>query len=128
MALYWAIIFLATHLPKSTMPSLEWSDKLYHCAAFSGLSFLIAWAIPCSANAFHSVLVLSISAAYAILDEVTQQLIPGRTYDFWDICVDCLGACLGIAIYAVFRNLLIRTAWGRTLIQTLSQSLRVFPK
>lgn len=104
---YWALIFFGTHLPKASMPSLNASDKVYHCGAFAGLSFLLCWAIPSSRFSLSKILVLAASVAlvYAVLDEWTQQFIPGRTCDIWDVAADSVGVVLGLTSYCIARHI-----------------------
>lgn len=95
---YWALIFVGTHLPSARMPSLHASDKLCHFLAFAGLTFLLCWAIPSSRVSWGKILVLAgaIALTYAMLDEWSQQFIPGRTSDIWDVAADAVGIALGI--------------------------------
>lgn len=115
---YWALIFFGTHLPKTAMPSLSASDKVYHCVAFMGLSFLLCWAIPSSRCTLGVILVLaaSIALTYAVLDEWTQQFIPGRTCDIWDVAADAVGVVLGLTSYVAARFLISRIKWARRLL------------
>lgn len=45
-----------------------------------------------------------ISAVYASLDEFHQSFVASRTGSPWDTVIDCVGAVIGLSIYAVFRN------------------------
>lgn len=115
---YWALIFFGTHLPSARMPSLHASDKVYHCVAFAGLSFLLCWAIPSSRVRWGKILVLSavVALSYAVLDEWTQQFIPGRTCDIWDVAADSVGVVLGLTSYSVARWLVSRIKWAQRLL------------
>ncbi len=121
LSLYWLAIFVATHLPKSSLPRLHGSDKLYHLMAFSGLAFLLAWALPVKSRLRHLNTVLIIAVLYAGLDEFTQQFIPGRTGDIRDWMADVLGVCLGLLAYSLLRAALTRVSWGQRLIRNLSR-------
>ena len=115
---YWALIFVGTHLPSARMPSLHASDKFYHFVAFAGLSFLLCWAIPSSRVSWGKILVLaaSIALTYAVLDELTQQFIPGRTCDIWDVAADSVGVLLGLITYTIARCLVGRMKWAQRLL------------
>ena len=115
---YWALIFFGTHIPKASMPSLNASDKVYHCGAFMGLSFLLCWAIPSSRFSLGKILILtaSIALVYAVLDEWTQQFIPGRTCDIWDVAADSVGVALGLLAYVIARPLVRRLKWAQRLL------------
>jgi VanZ family protein len=109
-ALYWLAMFVGTHVPIAPQPAqLRNSlDKLEHLAAFAGLSMLLL-----AAGALHGIAprplifaVLGIVAAYGLVDEVTQSLVPHRETDFRDWLADMLGTGLGIAAFAIVRPLL----------------------
>ncbi len=115
---YWALIFFGTHIPKASMPNLNASDKVYHCGAFMGLAFLLCWAIPSSRFSLNKILILtaSIALVYAVLDEWTQQFIPGRTCDIWDVAADSVGVALGLLAYAIARPLIRRLKCAQRLL------------
>ena len=117
---YWLAIFLATHIPSSAMPKLAWSDKVYHAGAFAGLSYLLCWALPTRPGAHARLQQLTlaglIAASYGCIDEFTQQFIPGRCCDIWDVAADCVGAVIGLVAYLACRQLLVQFAWGRQVI------------
>lgn len=121
LCLYWLAIFVGTHLPQSSLPSLRLSDKLLHAGAFAGLAFLLAWAVPTGKALRHAMFVILIAVAYGCIDELTQKFIPGRTCDLWDLLADSIGACLGLAAYFAARSMLMISSRGRALIQTLSK-------
>lgn len=119
---YWLAIFIATHLPRTALPHVQGSDKVHHALAFSGLAFLLAWAIPTSGQMLrHLCVVASIGLCYGCLDELTQLLIPGRHCDVQDIAADFVGVCCGIVAYVIFRRILCSLSWGKRLIQILSR-------
>ncbi len=115
---YWALIFIGTHLPSARMPHLHASDKLYHFIAFAGLSFLLCWAIPSSRVSWGKILVLSalIAISYAVLDELTQQFIPGRSCDIWDVAADSVGVFIGLVSYSLARCIVGRMKWAQQLL------------
>ena len=105
LSLYWIAIFVGTHLPKSAVPRLHLSDKVFHIGAFAGLAFLLAWAIPKTTRGMfhHFLIVATIGGGYAILDEWTQQFVPGRVSDLYDCIADFIGVAVGFAVYIVLR-------------------------
>lgn len=121
LAAYWLAIFTATHLPKESLPHLGWSDKVYHALAFSGLSFLLAWALPARQRLKHLLVVSAVCMVYACLDEYTQQFVAGRTADVWDVVADLVGVLIGVCAYTVCRQFLVSQGWGRRVIQLLSR-------
>ena len=121
LALYWIALCVATHLPSSRMPSLQWSDKTYHVIAFAGLAFLLGWAIQTSSRLRHAAWVGGIAVTYAITDELTQKFIPGRSCELADAVADCVGVVIGLGLYTIIRQTLVRFAAGRNLIKTFSR-------
>ena len=111
LAVFWASLFLATHLP---LPSAGigryFSDKLLHFGAYTGLAFLLCWAI-FSRRSFTittCVVVLVIVSAYATVDELLQIPIAGRMAEFGDWAADVAGAVCGTLAFA----LLWAPEWG----------------
>lgn len=43
--------------------------------------------------------VLLFCACYASTDEFHQLFIPGRSGEIRDVCIDCLGACIGFLLF-----------------------------
>jgi VanZ family protein len=103
-ALYWPAMFVATHLPIRTTPAGDpYSlDKLQHLTAFGTLAVLLSALGAALGFSFwrRSIAIVAFIALYALVDESTQK--PPRTPEFFDWLFDVIGACLGVAIYAVF--------------------------
>lgn len=110
LGVYWAALFVATHVPQVSLP-LEPSDKVLHASAFSALAFLLAftWSLRGPFGLRQCVAVLVIVAAYGALDEATQPLV-GRTADVLDWIADIVGASVGLAILLAVRTALRRQA------------------
>ena len=119
---YWIAIFIGTHLPSSSIPRLGGNDKLLHLGAFGGLAFLVAWALPTREGKAlqRAVWTLGLIIGYAMLDELTQKLIPGRTCSLGDFVADSVGAVLGLLAYFATKACLIRTSLGGKVILALS--------
>jgi VanZ family protein len=115
---YWILIFVGTHIPAPTLPGLDNADKLYHFLAFAGLSFLLAWAIPSGywPLSRNILLAATIAFGYAVIDELTQQFVPGRTCDVWDVVADSVGIVLGLTAYLAARSIVSRIPWARRLL------------
>ncbi len=122
LAIYWLAIFAGTHLPGSSIPAVAVSDKILHVLAYTGLSFLLAWALPTLGKSLtHVTWAAVIAVTYSCLDELTQMLVPSRSCDIYDIAADCVGIAIGLACYLVLRQLLLQVAWGRSLLNSLSR-------
>src|SRR5688572_2020814 len=103
-ALYWMALFVATHVPTPRRPPTEPRpsiDKQSHVVAFAGLAILLcATGAVFSQPAWRSYLiVLSIIAAYGVIDEVTQAFVPTRSADWRDWVADMAGAACGVLVF-----------------------------
>jgi VanZ family protein len=101
LVLYWAALFVATHVPVSGVKMGHNGDKVAHFCAYAGLTFLLAWVV------YHRrrltrrdwLVLLIVAAIYGGVDELFQKFVPGRTADVWDWLADVCGAVVGIAAY-----------------------------
>lgn len=114
LAGYWALIFVGTHLPMAPVPSDHSSriplDKVAHFSAFALLGLLLIASIRSIRRPFHVLLTLAaVIAAYGVLDELTQKLIPSRSADFWDWIADMLGGGTGLLVGLAIRATVART-------------------
>lgn len=115
-------MFTGTHLPGSSLPSISTSDKLLHALAYTGLSFLLAWALPTLGNRLiHVTWAAVIAFAYGCMDEFTQLFVPSRSCDIWDLAADCVGIALGLTSYLLLRLVLLNFSWGRNVLRGLSR-------
>lgn len=107
LIVYWIAIFAATHAPTRRWPAgpKNPSDKLAHYGAFAGLTLLLGWTFSGrqrpKATTFQ--LYFLAAAAYAVVDELTQAPIEGRTPEFADWLADLLGAASGLGLYNLSR-------------------------
>jgi VanZ family protein len=117
LVLYWLLIFTGTHLPASAVPTVGLSDKVCHALAFGGLTFLLSWAIPSRGrNQTHVMWAALIALVYGLVDEWTQNFIPGRMCDVWDMAANTVGIGLGVVSYLLVRRVLLQWKWGRQFI------------
>ena len=111
---YWILLFIGTHIPADAiLGKLHASDKVLHAAAFAGLAFLMAWAIPTDRTRIHqnTVYAAIVCVIYGAVDEILQ--IPvGRTADWKDFVADCVGICMGLSTYTIARAMLIKAEWN----------------
>jgi VanZ family protein len=116
LTLYWAALFLGTHLPRMSIPG--GSDKLAHFLAFAGLAYLLAWFVASLHPTRGAILtVLWVVILYAALDELTQLLIPTRHGDVADWWADVAGGLSGLLGYAL-TLMLVRLLWTTPLSTT----------
>lgn len=98
LAGYWALLFVATHLPQPLVEGTapEGSDIALHLIAYGVLGVLLWRALPSSWGLWGKVaVVLGVCAAYGAVDELTQTL-PGinRSGDVKDWLANLAGATL----------------------------------
>ncbi|MFO0941436.1 MAG: VanZ family protein [Pirellulales bacterium] len=122
LVLYWIAIFIGTHIPGPSVPKLG-NDKILHLGAFGGLAFLVAWALPTREGQTlkRALITLGLIVGYAMIDELTQNFIPGRHCSLGDFIADAIGAVMGLGAYFVAKAILVRTTLGQKLITTLSR-------
>lgn len=69
--------------------------KIAHMTLYAILAFCAA----CSQIKPSCKKVLLFCACYACTDEFHQLFIPGRSGEIRDVCIDCLGACIGFLLF-----------------------------
>lgn len=69
--------------------------KTAHMTLYAILAFCAA----CSQIKPSFKKVLLFCASYACTDEFHQLFIPGRSGEIRDVCIDCLGACIGFLLF-----------------------------
>lgn len=109
LATYWCLLFTATHIPKVPGVRMQHADKVFHMLSYTGLAFLLAWAIPTiPRHRMLNVLMAGLFAiAYGIFDEFSQ--IPfGRHADIFDWVADSVGVFAGLIAYAVLRRQIVK--------------------
>ncbi|MBM4002967.1 MAG: VanZ family protein [Planctomycetes bacterium] len=108
LAGYWTLIFVGTHLPMAPSQHFNLSpiplDKIAHFSAFGLLGLLLIASIRDIRRPIQVLLFLTaVIAAYGVLDELTQKLVPSRSADFWDWVADMLGGCTGLLVGLAIR-------------------------
>jgi len=109
LVLYWIILLAATSLPGHSVPNTGVSDKILHFSAYGILTVLLCFTIHfqekikwLSKKPF--LYTISIVMAYAILDEIHQSFIPGRSTELLDLLADFLGSLLGLLIVFLIKT------------------------
>jgi VanZ family protein len=105
---YWCALAVATHIPTPLLPG-EGFDKLYHAAAYAGLSLLLAtvWSLWKRPTWGAYAIVFWIVALYGVLDEWLQSHVPGRSADVFDWLADMVGGTAGLVVHLAFAALFI---------------------
>ncbi len=103
LVIYWIILLTATSLPSKDLPSIGLSDKVEHVSAFFVLAVLFNLTLLFQ-NKYSflkknaPVITLVLLSFYALLDELHQLFIPGRSCDVLDWIADFTGISLGVLL------------------------------
>ncbi len=106
LTVYWIVIFILTSLPAESVPEVGIGDKFQHVIAFCVLAILLyltliiqnKFPIIKRKSTIYSILILF---GYAVLDELHQLFIPGRSGDVIDVVADLIGGIIGLIIVRI---------------------------
>ena len=104
LVVYCLLIYIQSDYPSpESLPSFEFSDKLYHFAAYAvmGVLFYRAYqTLPLKNNTLLLMLLSMISTSlYGLSDEIHQFFVPYRDGSLPDVIADVLGAVCGVYLY-----------------------------
>ncbi len=110
LVVVWIILFVLTTVPSYVVPQyFDAQDKLEHLSAYFILSIFLCLTLHFQKKSIklsnYAVLFTFIFAlAYGAIDELHQQLVPGRFADITDWMADSIGAIFGVWICSRFIN------------------------
>lgn len=88
---------------------VSFNVNFFHPLEYAVLAIFFCWAghnmLPSKGVAAFTLRVLAGGIAFAVLDEIHQSFIPGRTPSFVDLLLDFLGLSIGCAIFFAGRGL-----------------------
>lgn len=95
---YWVVLFTLTHVPSVRLPDITLIDKICHAIAYATLAFAIGSVLTIwrGYQPRFPIWIWTIAVSYGAIDEYTQQFVPNRTCDIFDLVADTLGATLGL--------------------------------
>jgi VanZ family protein len=100
---YWLTMTVASHLPID-FSRVNGLDKVLHCTAFAGLTFLAGrMSLRSAGTAWSLVAVFLAAGVYATADELSQLLVPLRVCDVHDWLADVCGAGMGVIVAGTLR-------------------------
>jgi hypothetical protein len=96
------------------------SDKVLHCVVFGGFSMVLCLSL----SRVHGLIfpysfVFCLAVCFALMDEVHQSFVAGRTFSIFDIVADVVGAGLGI-LFVKYRRRVVVVCLHITLIALLT--------
>jgi|ETNmetMinimDraft_2_1059921.scaffolds.fasta_scaffold11794_3 hypothetical protein len=92
-------------VPVSNYIASVFSIKSYlqHVLIYTILALLIYRALSYTKNPSKFLVVFS-TTLYGLLDEIHQFYVPGRTFDWFDVGMDLLGAILALILLYIFKK------------------------
>lgn len=102
LLVYWGALFTGTHLPNYSTGPARYNDKMAHYVGYAGLAFLLSFVSATRRrwNGRAILLVLATASTYAMVDELSQIPIPGRSGELGDWIADFLGSISGILAFS----------------------------
>ena len=103
LCLYCIALFFLSHqsdppIPKSALFSLPGIDKIAHVILYAGLAACLSIGLRNSNLTVRPWVQCFIPLIFAILyglsDEVHQLFVPRRSFDWWDLCANAVGASI----------------------------------
>lgn len=73
-----------------------------HIAEYFTLAALLFFALRHTFGRNKPMFAFLCTAAYSITDEIHQHFVPGRTFQFYDLGIDALGAAAAVLCFAAF--------------------------
>ena len=103
LMLYWLILFILTSLPSSSAITMGISDKIEHFGAYGLLSGILYLNLFFQKKfqlfkKYPAIFTVIIASFYALLDELHQLFVPGRSAEFLDWFADFSGAVIAVLI------------------------------
>ena len=96
------ISFFRLHLGSDLVRTLA------HFSEYAALGFLTLNMLYSYRGKISLAASVIICALYSLSDEIHQIFIPGRAFQLSDLCIDCLGALLGIVLCLTFIRLYVK--------------------
>ena len=105
IVLFMGIIFYYSSQPYPPVVNLEHGASYEHILEYLILSFLLYRGfINSKYKNIAFILAILIAIVYGVSDEMHQYFVPGRNFDFIDMSLDALGACLILPIRFLKKN------------------------
>jgi VanZ family protein len=104
---YWLLLVVATHWPSPKVVLAHNSDKAIHLVIYAGLGFLMGLQFRFGywrTNRWPLATAVVVGL-WAVIDELTQIPVPGRSADVMDCLADWAGCGIGIIAVAILVRL-----------------------
>lgn len=120
---YVVVLATSTHWPNLAAGTADYNDKVAHFLAYAILGLLAgaAWAARRPWSWTSGLALWAAVALYGAIDELTQELVPGREAEVADWLADILGGLTGILLFrlalATWRLLVNKPIDGTTEVE-----------
>lgn len=103
-------VVVGSLMPGQAVPSIGLSDKVMHAGAYFTL---MVWFAGFYRRGFYA-LIAAVLVALGIGLDVLQRLTETRSFDWYDVAMNCAGVAVGLAL-----SLLLLGGWSQRLEQRL---------
>jgi VanZ family protein len=99
------LLLLVSSMPGAAngTPAWRFIANVLHAPAFAGLGLWLALAFDAWPTASRGAWVLAIGIGYAVLSELHQLGVPGRSASAMDVAVDVVGLVIALCLVMVWR-------------------------
>ena len=98
LVLYIFMILIGTLLPRVGYPLVRNYDKFFHFVEFLILAFLLMKTLFAYKPKNIYAIAIFVSILIIILSEVVQLFVPSRSFSYWDMAFDAMGATIGFIL------------------------------
>lgn len=106
---YLAVIAFLSLLPPDDFPELPLfpgADKIIHTCLYLGLAWLVCWSMHAEHKRIWYFLIVLFAIGWGLIMEIFQLMMHmGRSFDFFDIIGNSVGAFIGVLIYSLMVQL-----------------------
>jgi len=98
---FWIVVALLLYLTITPTPPkpihIPQIDKLYHCIAFTGTTFLLLAAY----QSVKQYWVIALMTSLGVIIEIIQYFVPGRGFSIADMVADFVGVLVGVTVFKI---------------------------
>ncbi|MAE61004.1 MAG: murein biosynthesis integral membrane protein MurJ [Planctomycetaceae bacterium] len=111
LIVYWLALAVGSHWPRLYLgdnAALPFGvDKWLHVGGYAGLIFLLLSARFFGRRGMRAAILpaVAILLIYALIDELTQHFVPGRSVTFLDYVASCIGLTIGLGCWFLWHQL-----------------------
>jgi VanZ family protein len=99
---YLSVVAFLELMPERLVPDFQfpWEDKIVHACMYLGLTILLCWTFHSEHNRDRIIMIFLIAISFGVLMEIFQfEMGLGRSFEWFDILSNILGALFGAALF-----------------------------